>query len=239
MTKNIGTVTIKSFQEPDHSKETNTLIEEAYNKIKQMIFQQRLIPGQRLVYRDLSKILNMSRTPIINALNQLDQEGFVVSESFRGFYVKPIDFQEAWDLLGVREALETYAVGQAIQRADARDIEILEEKLRKHEQYIPNYYNRKKFLLDAEFHIQIAAMTKNQLLKKLLKMNLEHVYLRFRLDNADPHRMLPAVKEHRKLVERMKKKDILGSIEMIRIHLRRARDHILNCLSKEEELSYP
>ena len=43
-------------------KETKTLIEDAYRKIKQMIFQQKVIPGQRLVYRDLCKLFDMSRT---------------------------------------------------------------------------------------------------------------------------------------------------------------------------------
>jgi len=220
------------------NRETKTLIEEAYQKIKQMIFQDKLIPGQRLIYKDLCDLLNMSRTPIINALNQLEQEGFVISESFRGFYVKPIDLQESWDLFGVREALETYTVEQAIQRADARDIEILEEKLRNHEQYMRSYYNRKKFLLDAEFHLQIAAMAKNQLLEKLLKVNLEYVSLRFKFDNTDPNRMSPAVKEHHELLERMKKKDVLGSIEIIRTHVQRARNHIIGSLSKEEEIGY-
>jgi DNA-binding GntR family transcriptional regulator len=71
-----------------------------------MIFRQELSPGQRLIYRDLSLKLNISQTPVVTALNRLEQEGFLICESFRGFYIKPIDIQEAWDLFGVREALE-------------------------------------------------------------------------------------------------------------------------------------
>ena len=52
-------------------KDTNTLIEDAYRTIKQFIFDQKLVPGQRLVYDDMAKMLNMSRTPVINALNRL------------------------------------------------------------------------------------------------------------------------------------------------------------------------
>lgn len=74
-----SSVTTRSSVEPAVGEESKTLIEEAYNKIKQMIFQQTLVSGQRLIYQDLSKILNMSRTPIINALNRLEQEGFAVS----------------------------------------------------------------------------------------------------------------------------------------------------------------
>ena len=53
--------------------EPKSLIEEAYRNIKNLIFQQKLIPGQRLVYDDLGRMLNMSRTPIINALNKIDR----------------------------------------------------------------------------------------------------------------------------------------------------------------------
>ena len=209
-------------------------IEEAYRKIKQMIFQQTLVPGQRLVYKDLSGLLNMSQTPIINALNRLEQGGFVASETFRGFYVKPIDLQEVWDAFGVREALEAYAVEQVIKSAGADDMAVLEENLSEYEHYMPHYYTRKKFQLDFKFHLQIAAIAKNRVLKWLLKQNFEHIYLRTRLDNYDPGRMPSAAKEHRRLLERMKKKDLLGSVEIIRNHVQRARDHVIRCLSNDE-----
>ncbi len=218
------------------------LVLEAYKKIKHLIFQQRLAPGQRLVYKDLCNMLNMSRTPIINALNRLEQERFVASESFRGFYVRPMDIQEAWDAFGVREALETYAVEQAIIQGDEKGMSDLEEKLLAHEQYKTSVYDQKKFLLDAEFHIQIAKMSKNNVLKWLLKSNLEHVYLRSRLERLEPSRMSVAVKTHQKLVDKMKKKDIMGSLEIIKHHIHGSRDLIIKCLSnsslEEEDYDY-
>lgn len=212
-----------------------TLIGDAYQRIKQMILQQKVAPGQRLVYTDLCKALGMSRTPIISALTRLEEEGFLVSEPFRGFSVKPIDLKEAWDLFGVREALETYAVEQAIQSGDDEGFRALEAKLLSHEQYNPGYYDRKRFKLDADFHIQIAAMSRNRVLERLLRSNLEHVYLRYRLEGADPARMTPAVQEHHELLERMKKRDIMGSVDIMRLHIRRARENILASLSREAE----
>lgn len=217
-----------------NNNQSKTLIEEAYRKIKEMIFEQRFAPGQRLVSKDLVDTLNMSRTPIINALNRLVQDGFVGFEGFRGFYIRPIDHQEVWDAFGVREALEAYTVEQAIKLADAGDMAILEEKLHKHEQYIPHYYTRKKFLLDSEFHLQIAVMAKNRVLRWLLKRNFEHIFLRARLDNYDPQRMASSAHEHHRLVARMKKKDVIGGIEVIRNHVQKARDHVIRCLSEEE-----
>jgi len=225
---------VKMIQKTDNTNNSITRIEEAYRQIKEMIFDQKLIPGQRLVNQDLVDRLNMSRTPIINALNRLVQDGFVAFESFRGFYVKPIDLQEVWDAFGVREALEVYTIEQAIKFSADGDIQELENKLREHAEYQPHYYTRKKFLLDSEFHLQIAAMTKNNVLKWLLKRNFEHIYLRARLENYDIQRMSAAVDEHHRLVRKLKNKDIIGSIELMRNHIQKARDLVIRSLTDEE-----
>ncbi len=223
------------MEKTNNNGESKPLIDEAARKIKHMIFQQKLVPGQRLVYSDLCRILNMSRTPIINALNRLEQEGFVASENFRGFYVKPIDIDEIWEAFGVREALEVYSVEQAIKVGDQEDIPALEEKRLAHEDYTPPFYTQKKFHLDMEFHTQIALTAKNRVLRHLLKRNFEHIYLRSRLNNYDRERMEISARDHKRLVEGIKKKDILGSIEIMRSHIQGARNHVIKCLTEEGE----
>ncbi|MBW2066805.1 MAG: GntR family transcriptional regulator, partial [Deltaproteobacteria bacterium] len=136
-----------------------TLIDEAYRKLKEMIFRQNVIPGQRLIAKDLSEMLKMSRTPIINALYLLEREGFIVSVPFRGFYVKPVDIKETIELFEVREALEVQSVQLAIKRMESGDIEKLEEIAAKHRDYMPPYYDRQKVALGTYFHIQIAKMS--------------------------------------------------------------------------------
>ena len=159
------------------------LTEEAYQKVKGMIFDQKLAPGQKLTYSDLSKTFNMSPTPIINALYRLEHDGIVESVPFKGFYVKKIDLPEAWDLFGVREALETYIVEQVILIAKPEEVEQLEEKFSRHAFYRPKIYDRKRFTLDSEFHLQLASMSKNRALTRQLSTTFEHFYIRFKFDN--------------------------------------------------------
>jgi DNA-binding GntR family transcriptional regulator len=222
---------IKKWRLLEKMEDNKSSIQRAYLQIKQLIFEQKLVPGQKLLTRELSHMLNMSKTPIINALNRLEQEGFVASETFYGYYLKPMDAQEIMDACEVREALEQKAIKLAITLAKDEEMTILEERLHAHEQYMPHKYDKQKFLLDAQFHLQIATMSGNEVLKYLIRRNLEHIILRVRLDDYDPQRMASSAKEHHELVDGMKRKDILGSMEIIRTHIERVRDHVLKCLS--------
>ena len=215
-------------------EESNTYTEEAFRSIKQLILNQELIPGQKLIYDDLARRLKMSRTPIINALNRLEQLGLVKSESHRGFTVRPMGTEEAWETYDSREAIETYAVEQAILRADAPELKVLEEKMLEYENCLSNYYDRKKIFLDAAFHMQIAAMTHNSVLKWHLKLNMQHLYLRANLNHYSLDRAKEAIAEHRILYQNILLKDVSGAVELIKRHIRSDKDYTLACLAQSE-----
>ncbi|MEE8344368.1 MAG: GntR family transcriptional regulator [Woeseiaceae bacterium] len=212
------------------------LTEEAYQKVKEMIFDQELAPGQKLIYNDLSNTFKMSPTPVINALYRLEHEGIVASVPFKGFYVKKIGLQEAWDLFGVREALETFIVEQVISVADPGEMSLLEDKLTEHASYKPNIYDRKRFMLDSEFHVQLASMTKNEALTQQLLATFEHFYIRFKFDTMSLDRLDSSVEEHRQIIDRIRKKDINGSRDAMRIHVQNARNHVIQIVGDEQDL---
>ncbi len=217
-----------------NSKDTKSLTEEAYRNIKRLMLQQKLIPGQKLTYRELTGQLNMSKTPIINALNRLEQDGFVASETNCGYYVKPIDAREIEDACEVREALELKAAQLAVRLLKPDDMALLEEKLLAYEQYVPPVYDKKKFMLNAEFHLQVAAASGNRVLKYLLRKNLEHTLLRARLDNLDSDEMSGSAREHRELLEGLRRKDIRKCTDLIQTHIQRTREALLRGLSMED-----
>lgn len=218
----------------DSNSENVPLVEWAYDKLKEMIFQQVLAPGQKLIYKDLCEKLGISRTPVINALMRLEQEGYVVSETFRGFYVKPIDIQEISDHFGIREALEVYSIEQALVGCTESDLSILQDRIDAHANYMPPVYDKKKYSLDADVHLEIARMTGNKGLVDMLTHNLEHVYLRLALSTSYPERMGPAVQEHNELLMLMRKGDSAGCVALMREHIRKGRDHVIDSLNRKE-----
>ncbi|MEM2146437.1 MAG: GntR family transcriptional regulator, partial [Candidatus Jordarchaeaceae archaeon] len=83
-------------------------------KIKEMLYKQKLIPGQKIIYEELAKTFKISLTPIINALSRLEQEGLVVLVHNRGYFVKEISEKEAEDLIEARQSLEEYSIKKLI-----------------------------------------------------------------------------------------------------------------------------
>jgi len=216
-------------------KSSFTMIEEAYKKIKTMIFRQNMVGGQRLVGKDLSEKLHMSRTPIINALFLLEREGYVTFQPYRGFFVKSADIEETRELFEVREALEVMAVQLAIERMEDESLGPLEEIAKRHAEYMPGVYDRQKIALGVEFHLQIARMSKNKKILQLLKTNLEYEYTRYTYKYADITRMEPAVEEHYEILEAIRNKNLTKSIKLIRRHVQQNKNHVINTLKEQEE----
>lgn len=215
----------------DKGKIKKSLTETAYSEIKRLMLEQRIVSGQKLLYRELIDLLHMSKTPIINALNRLEQEGFIVSVPNYGFSVKAIDQREIIDSQEVREALECKAVQRAILLGKPADFKLLADKLRAYEEYRPYKYDTKKLILNAEFHMQIAAISGNRVLKYLLRRNLEHMILRAEPVDYSQDRMEKFAQDHADILLYIKKKDISGCQELIRKHIQEARDEMILRLS--------
>lgn len=94
----------------------------AYERLRAAIVEQRYAAGQRLVEQQLASELDLSRTPVREALRRLEAEGFVVSERNRGAVVRSISLDEVADLYELRARLESYAAELAAERAEPDDL---------------------------------------------------------------------------------------------------------------------
>jgi DNA-binding GntR family transcriptional regulator len=92
------------------TSEGRLLKERAYQVLRQAIIALDLRPGEALTERSLTERLGVSKSPIRDALIQLEQERFVRSTPFKGFEVTPLTPEYLHDNFQFREALELYAV---------------------------------------------------------------------------------------------------------------------------------
>ena len=101
----------------------NSLTNKAYETIRQQIFDFDLFPGQIVSDYLLSKELNMSRTPIRQALMRLKNEGLLEEQiGKKNYRVSTITKEDIQDLFDFREGIETTAfMWRVIDRRNARE----------------------------------------------------------------------------------------------------------------------
>ncbi|QIG43743.1 GntR family transcriptional regulator [Nocardioides anomalus] len=101
----------------------------AYVALRQAIVEGRYRPGERLQEQRIATELQLSRTPVREALRSLEAEGLVVIALNRGAVVRPIDVGEVEDLYDLRARLESYAAHRAVGRAGPADLERMDEAI--------------------------------------------------------------------------------------------------------------
>lgn len=94
----------------------STQLAEAVVRLREMILNGKLAPGQRVAEAPLADLLGMSRTPVRQALPLLAQEGLLVENDTRGYLVRAFTETEISDAIDVRGALEALAAQRAAER---------------------------------------------------------------------------------------------------------------------------
>ena len=96
-------------------KSSDNLSELVLQKIKNDIFDFKLMPGERFTESEIAESYAVSRTPIRQALYRLQQQGYVEVQFRSGWQVRPLNFKAYEELYDLRILLECYAVEQLCQ----------------------------------------------------------------------------------------------------------------------------
>ncbi len=96
-----------------------------YDRLKSMILERKLLPGEKIPQEKLAHDLGISRTPLVNALKFLEKEKLVQSIARRGFFVRLFTKQEMISIFELREVLEGLAARRAAMNITEKEIEQL------------------------------------------------------------------------------------------------------------------
>jgi DNA-binding GntR family transcriptional regulator len=116
-------ITLLTMLEPI-SAGRRSLADEAYERITAAMLSGTIAPGARLVMDALAEELEISRTPVRDALRRLEQEGLIEPAGRRGFVVREIDAEEIRQTYEAREAVEGYAARLAARRGPVAAAEV-------------------------------------------------------------------------------------------------------------------
>ncbi|MGV0852113.1 GntR family transcriptional regulator [Mycolicibacterium phlei] len=152
---------------PDTGRKS--LREYAYEQLRARIVRLELAPGTRLIERDLAEELEVSRIPLREAMQRLQQDGLVVMVPRQGAIVSPFTVDDVRDLFDVRESLEVLAARLAAERADDAGIEALTAQLDTARRATRRGDEPAIAAANARFHSIIVELAANPLLESILK----------------------------------------------------------------------
>lgn len=199
-------------------KKQSNLTLKVYQQIIELMLNYEIVPGQRLVFVDLAKQLNVSRTPVNNALSILAQQGYLNFVPNQGYSVHKLTKQEAENHYAVREVLEVGFVGQAIRNMTDKGLQALEKRKTDYEKAISGNVTRKLFILDTDFHAGILKMVGNDILSARHRDICQKIFLRFRTDDLRLDRIKQIVQEHHEIYEAIRLKDVEQTKELLKSH---------------------
>lgn len=207
-------------------KKHSNLTLKVYQQIIELMHNYEIVPGQRLVFIDLAKQLNVSRTPVNNALSILAQQGYLDFVPNQGYSVHKLTLEEAENHYAIREVLEVGFVGDAIRNMSDKKIRALEKKKNDYEKAIASHVNRKLFILDTEFHAGILDMVGNDILSAQYRDICQKIFLRFRTEDLRLNRIMEIKDEHNEIFESIRLKDVERSKELVRSHHKNSKKNL-------------
>jgi len=228
---------------PTESKTTNkrgasrkgVAIEEAYQRIKEMLYLNQLAPGQKIHYEDMSRRLNISVTPVIQALNRLEASGLVEYVPNKGYFLGEINEQEAKELYEAREALELYLIPKVVEKITAKKLDEVRKTFARQRVGESAQARREFILVDAEFHLRIARISGNEVICRLLKEVFEKIFLKYRPEYLHSDTFKGIYREHKELLDALRQKNVELAVETTRAHLASGAKRIIQSLRAQSD----
>jgi DNA-binding GntR family transcriptional regulator len=211
------------------------LHQEVAVRLRQRIVEGHLAPGAKLNERELAESLQVSRTPLREAIKMLAAEGLVDLLPNRGAVVAVLSEQDVSDTFEVIAGLEGQAGELAAQRINDEELAEIRalhyEMLAAHTRRdLPTYYR-----INARIHAQINAAARNRVLAQTwATVNARLQALRFR-SNFDDAKWTRAVEEHERMVALLAKRDGAALRALLQQHLLNKRDAVIELMRAAQQ----
>lgn len=210
-----------SHREPPHGQG-------AYERLLSEIATGALQPGDRLTETEIAERLQISRTPVREAIRQLEADGLVTHVPRAGATVRTLDYSEVMELYDIRAVLEGAAASFAARAAS--DIEIAELETINAELAAATDDGARAFELNRQFHMTLLDAARNRFLAKSMNTLQKTLMILGPSTLQETTRAEAAVDEHNAVLDALRARDGDEAETAMRAHIRashRSRLHQL------------
>lgn len=194
-----------------------------YTELQKDILSEALPDKSKLTEQAVCKRYNVSRTPVREALRQLEADGLIENIPNRGAYVTGLSKRDISDLFDLRALFEVQAVEWAIKRMGSEDIDSLAEVMEFMEFYTLKKDAAKVLSFNSRFHSLIYEGTGNRKLQRSLEVY--QTYLKY----SAPHRsytesdLKTILEEHRAIYEAFESRNAAAGRKAMEYHMEQSK----------------
>lgn len=208
-------------------QDQNSLRARVFNQILEDILEGRHKTGDPLVETKLAEELGVSRTPVREALRQLELEGLVSLIPNRGVIVAGVTESDVEDIYSIRSRLEGLAVRWAAERMSPEDLRQLEETAELMEYYTRRSDYRQLSRLDAKFHDLIYTAGRSKVMRHTLSTLMRYVQQARLGSYKMPDRAEKSLSEHKAILEALKDRDADKAEMLMTAHITGVMENLL------------
>ncbi len=209
-------------------QEHKPLRELVYEELRMLIMTGQIKPGTRMMEIDLADSMGVSRTPVREAIRQLEKDNFVKIEPRKGAYVSDISPVDLENMLIVREPLEGLATFLAAKNMSDKEIDKIKKVNTEYEAALKSGDKEKLIQSDTLFHNLITQGSKNPYLINIL-LNLQEQVLRFRyVYFKSIKRAADVVDEHRLILDSLAARNAEEARRYSVSHIKNLKNSIVN-----------
>ncbi len=211
-----------------------TLRERIVDTIREAIINGILKPGTKISEPELAERFGISRTPIREALRQLESEGFITVIPRKGAIVSKLSKKDVEDFYELKSILEGFAARKAVEKISDDDIEHMEHVNRQLEKLTKKGDLRRVYELHNEFHDTFLKACGNDKLYGIVQ-NLVRQFQRFRMILSMPGKIEGSIEQHWEIIEAFKKRDADLVEELVRENALYGKSVLLQEFEKEQD----
>jgi DNA-binding GntR family transcriptional regulator len=203
------------------------LHEQVTQRLREMLVESRIAPGAKLNERELSEVLQVSRTPLREAIKRLAAEGLVELLPNRGaiaLELSEADVRHTFEVMAGLEAQSGELAAERITDAELAEIKALHYEMLAAftRRDLPAYYR-----LNSAIHAAINSAARNPVLSATYRqVNARLLALRFK-SNQDESKWQAAVQEHEDMITALSQRDPVALRALLVRHLFNKRDVVM------------
>ena len=217
-----------SDQSGDHSRK-------AYKGIRKLLYFKEIVPGQKISCREVADKLEMSLTPIIQALKLMEIQGFVRHEPNRGYFLTPFSMEEVREIYELRQLIEPSLLPAVVSCLDDSGMKKLKTALDAHISARQESFMQDRLLKNVEFHLALSSLSGLTTHIRILKQMYNMLFLKYG-GNYLPVAFTRSVDDdHQKIYDAVCARNVALAQEILTNHIVDVKERVLESARKMRE----